>query len=234
MFQIRFHTKYEVKNGLSKFVDKYCSRCLGMVHKQGQDNEHVHLVIHTTYVVSTLRKNFRSMVIGGHGNKAYSIKTCNDGMLSYICKENPPKKYILKGYTDNDIKMFHKMSDSHNDRLKKNNNNKANPYFIQLFKRLKDNPKLKKQCLEWCHKKEHNKTSKFLQKVVIKFYIKDTKTFPNKYQVSNVSNSLMARLLIEYGILTDQVCEIMHAIIYEDPCLLEADPVNEQILNYIN
>lgn len=236
MFSIRFFNKFQKGNGFLKFVNDYCVSCCSTIEKEDTNEEHIHAIIKSNFCKSTLRKNFLKLVVNGNGNKVYSIKKCDtpEKALRYICKEKPPKKYILKGYTENDIKQFHVDYWNENNRLKKKHQIKGSPYFIQIFTRLKDNEKLKHQVLEWCKNKKYGLIPKFLEKVVIKSYITDCKTFPNKYQITNVANSLMSRLLLHYKILINQITEIMHAIIMaDDPYILDSEPVHDQILNYL-
>lgn len=231
MFSVRCDTKFFKKADLLKYFDKYTDRVVACIEKIQTDDEHIHCVIETPYSMSCLRKNLRKLLIET-GNKAYSLKKCNDKIkaLNYTCKEK--NVYYLKNYTHDDVVSFHKRFHEYKTKNVKSRNI---PYYIQIFERYKDNQQLKDAVLEALKKQDYFwTTDKIFRKIIIKNYIDDNKTFPNKYQIDNISNSFFSRLLLHYGVSKKDTVNVVYSMIYEeDKPKYDIDPISIQLQNYI-
>lgn len=245
MFSIRFFTEYQKKGGFQEFVDRYTSKCISCLEVSKQEKEHVHAVIFTDYSKSTIRKNFRKIVLDSKnsGNKAYSLKETKnlDKALSYTCKDG--KKYVLKGYPENDIKKYQEKSKEYIKKLKKPNL-KGVPYFMQLFERLKSNKKLREYIIKFIdieftdsYDKKHafNDALRSIEIIILKCYIKDCKAMPNKYQLKSVVRSVLAQLLKYYGYLTNMIAMVMYNTINEYSVweMKNVKPTHKEILKYV-
>lgn len=240
MFSIRYFTEYQKTGGFQEFVDRYTSSCISCIEVSEKGKEHIHAVITSDYCKSTIRKEFRKIVLlpKSAGNKAYSLKLIKDKekAINYVCKEG--KKFILKGYVDNDIKTYQKNWTGYTKKLKKANS-KGIPYFKQIFEKVKNNKPLKSHICQSIADNTyiHDNLLRTVEMIVIKSYIEDVKTFPNQYQIKSVANSLIGVLLLKYGFGKSQTAIIMHTAIFglnvNDLPTNDFTPIHNEILKYI-
>lgn len=231
MFSFRCFTKFTKKSKLTEYLEKYSTSVIACVEKCNTDQEHIHAVINTSYSVSSLRKSLKKILIET-GNKVYSIKKTKDieKAYNYTCKDN--KIYYLKGFTEDDVVSYYKRYHSYNKKMVKN---KDQPYYCVIFDRIKDDSKLKEYVLRALKDNTYFWTeSHIFRKIVIGNYIKDSKTFPNKFQIDNITNSLFSRLLLHYGVSKKDTINVVYSMIFEDDePKYTIDPVSLDIQNYI-
>lgn len=208
---------------------------------------HYHGVINTSLTISSIRKTIRKYqekTKDTEGNRSYSLKDCQkgsstiDAALRYTCKGQSPdfktvKIVSSKGYPEKEIKLFHKSYWEQYYALKKKVGTKGKPIFVQVYHTLQD--------ADFENFQNTDDIMKWARQQIIKFYIRNVRTFPNSFQIKGSAYSLISMIYNEMedpmslDDIVDKIDSIMFKTERREHRFSLLDQINnDNILNKLN
>lgn len=211
---LRIDTKYfNMDSLLAELCDK-SSLFYTCLEKELTEDEHVHCMMQTKLCDKSVRRivvKHRDSLI--KGNATFSVSKANtirphrtwQKGLNYCSKaptsEDFPIILTTKGYTLDDTKTFHENYWKVNaETIKARSKNKNLPLFMQIFANIEMCPMYKNEILSYMEDYDYNGLERYIWEEIIHFYREEVKTFPNKFILQNVGTSLIATLLVHYGL----------------------------------
>lgn len=221
----RIHLEFLPIDKHSSLFDLLSTRCskLLIVEESGDKRPHWHLCMVTRFSMKTIRTDIKKYLTNKSHNNRFQVKNANGKSqtyvraLQYICKgksdQDLPNIIKSKGYTQNDIKDFHKAYWLENSGLKKKGSLKGLPGYVKISEDLLLINSLINPIKDHLCKKTLQEFIKKIKLNVVKYYIKNYKTFPTNSQLDCVCHSCIGYILSKLTYHEDDVASICVAII---------------------